>query len=100
MTGEMLDVYREVRGASGECNLLNLSENTLSAESLEYLERLLLTLDKQRFERTNSGMTIDVCIRGLIAIKEMLERIEVNEPKQLATHLKVLDTAIKELEDK
>ena len=48
MTGEMLEVYREVRGAVGECNLFKTSENTISLKSLEFLERLLLDLDKQK----------------------------------------------------
>ena len=48
MTGEMLEVYREIRGAVSVCMLFEASENTISLKSLEYLERLLLDLDKQK----------------------------------------------------
>jgi hypothetical protein len=48
MTGEMLEVYREVRGASAECDFFHTTENTISNKSIKYLERLLQDLDKQK----------------------------------------------------
>ena len=56
MTGEMLEVYREIRGASAECDFFHTTENTISDKSLKYLERLLLDLDKQKLSDSLEGV--------------------------------------------
>lgn len=56
MTGEMLEVYREIRGASAECDFFHMTENTISDKSLKYLERLLLDLDKQKLSDSLEGV--------------------------------------------
>lgn len=53
MTGKMLEVWREIRGAVAECYFFETKENTISLETLEYIKELLIDIDQKEKNGVN-----------------------------------------------